>query len=350
VAIKDSIDVAGVPTQAGSRALADAAPAAGHAEVVERLLAAGYRITGKVTMHELAFGTTGINAWAGTPVNPLSGSRARRLVQRLRGGGGRRAGGCGHRLRHRRLDPHSRGLLRRVRAQAELRPGQPPGRDAGAHQPRLRRPFAADMDSLIACMRAIDPGFGELPGLDGVSVGLVDVPARDVIREAVAGRWPQRPAGRAGEVRTFRRGLPGRAGGHQRRNLGRLRPLVETGKVGPDVAQRLLNAARTTQADVDAANQCAPPSRPRWMPPWNAAVLALPTMADAPPSLDQAADTSRLVSMTSLVRPFNLSGHPAIAIPLPARSGFPVSLQLVAAKGRDELLCAVARHVASRLQ
>jgi amidase len=85
------------------------------------------------------------------------------------------------------------------------------------------------------------------------------------------------------------------------------------------------------------------------MPPWRA-VLALPTMADAPPSLDQAADTSRLVSMTSLVRPFNLSGHPAIAIPLPARSGFPVSLQLVAAKGRDELLCAVARHVASRLQ
>ena len=54
--------------------------------------------------------------------------------------------------------------------------------------------------------------------------------------------------------------------------------------------------------------------------------------------------------MTSLVRPFNLSGHPAIAIPLPARSGFPVSLQLVAARGHDELLCAVARHVASRLQ
>ncbi|MBL8451119.1 MAG: indole acetimide hydrolase, partial [Zoogloea sp.] len=70
VAIKDSIDVAGVPTQAGCRALADAPPAVRSAEVVERLLAAGYRITGKVTMHELAFGTTGINAWAGTPVNP----------------------------------------------------------------------------------------------------------------------------------------------------------------------------------------------------------------------------------------------------------------------------------------
>ncbi len=65
VAIKDSIDVAGVPTQAGCQALADVQPAERHAEVVERLLVAGYRITGKVTMHELAFGTTGINAWAG---------------------------------------------------------------------------------------------------------------------------------------------------------------------------------------------------------------------------------------------------------------------------------------------
>ncbi len=116
-------------------------------------------------------------------------------------------------------------------------------------------------------------------------------------------------------------------------------------------AKRLLNAARTTQADVDAANRV----RAAFTAEVDAAlerfsVLALPTMADAPPSLDQAADTSRLVNMTALVRPFNLSGHPAIAIPLPARSGFPVSLQLVAAKGRDELLCAVARHVASRLQ
>jgi len=126
---------------------------------------------------------------------------------------------------------------------------------------------------------------------------------------------------------------------------------VEIGKVGPDVAQRLQSAARTTPADVDAANRV----RAAFTAEVDAAlerfsVLALPTMADAPPSLDQAADTSRLVNMTALVRPFNLSGHPAIAIPLPARSGFPVSLQLVAAKGRDELLCAVARHVASRLQ
>ncbi|MBS0551620.1 MAG: amidase, partial [Proteobacteria bacterium] len=69
VAIKDTIAIAGVPTRAGSRALEGAAPAAANAVVVERLLAAGYHIVGKANMHELAFGTTGLNAWTGTPLN-----------------------------------------------------------------------------------------------------------------------------------------------------------------------------------------------------------------------------------------------------------------------------------------
>ena len=70
VGIKDSIDVAGSPTRAGSRALEQAAPADAHAEVVANLLAAGYHVVGKTNMHELAFGTTGLNHWTGTPLNP----------------------------------------------------------------------------------------------------------------------------------------------------------------------------------------------------------------------------------------------------------------------------------------
>lgn len=353
VAIKDSIDVAGVPTQAGSQALADAAPAAGHAEVVERLLSAGYRITGKVTMHELAFGTTGINAWAGTPVNP----RFPDLVPGGSSSGSAAAVAAG--VVDVALGSDTGGSIRIPAACCGVFGFKPSfGRvSRQGVMPALTSldcvgPFAADMDSLIACMRAIDPSFGALPGLEEVSIGLVDVPAVAEIRQAVAGAV----AGSglpAGTVRfahfdaAYQAGLviinaeTWAACGH----------LVETGKVGADVAQRLVAASRTTSADVDAANAV----RDAFTAEVDAAlarfpVLALPTMADAPPSLDQAADTSRLVSMTSLVRPFNLSGHPAIAIPLPARSGFPVSLQLVAARGHDELLCAVARHVASRLQ
>ncbi|MOA39447.1 6-aminohexanoate-cyclic-dimer hydrolase [compost metagenome] len=53
--------------------------------------------------------------------------------------------------------------------------------------------------------------------------------------------------------------------------------------------------------------------------------------------------------MTAFVRPFNLSGHPALSLPLEGPSGLPVGLQLIAAKGADELLCAVARELARRL-
>lgn len=353
VAIKDSIDVAGVPTQAGSQALADAPPAAASAEVVERLLAAGYRIAGKVTMHELAFGTTGINAWAGTPVNPhfpdlVPGGSSSGSAAAVAGG-----------LVDVAIGSDTGGSIRIPAACCGVFGLKPSfGRvSRRGVLPALTTldcvgPFAADMDSLVACMRAIDPGFGELPGIDGVSVGVVEVPALDVIRDAVAAAvagsgLPAAPVKFEHFDAAYQAGLAvinaetWAACGH----------LVETGKVGPDVAQRLLNAARTTPADVEAANAV----RAAFTAEVDAAlerfaVLALPTMADAPPSLDQAADTSRLVNMTALVRPFNLSGHPAIAIPLPARSGFPVSLQLVAAKGRDELLCAVARHVASRLQ
>ena len=66
VGIKDTIDVAGVRTRAGCRALESVAAARTNADVVEGLLAAGYHLAGKTNLHELAFGTTGINAGAGT--------------------------------------------------------------------------------------------------------------------------------------------------------------------------------------------------------------------------------------------------------------------------------------------
>ena len=65
VAVKDTIDIAGYRTRGGSRSLADVPPANRNADVVQRLLDAGCAIVGKTTMHELAFGVTGINHWAG---------------------------------------------------------------------------------------------------------------------------------------------------------------------------------------------------------------------------------------------------------------------------------------------
>ena len=67
--------MAGWPTRCGSRAFEHAAPAQNHAAVVKALLDDGWQIIGKTVLHELAFGVTGINEWAGTPVNPQAPDR-----------------------------------------------------------------------------------------------------------------------------------------------------------------------------------------------------------------------------------------------------------------------------------
>lgn len=352
VGIKDSIDVAGVPTKAGSRALDDVAPATENAAVVDRLLQAGYRIVGKTNMHELAFGTTGINAWTGTPVN-------HRYPDYVPGGsssGSAVAVAAG--LANVTLGTDTGGSIRIPAACCGVYGFKPSfGRvSRNGIMPAQTTldcvgPFADDIDSLIECMQAIDPTFGALPDISSVSIGLLDIDAEAPIRAAVEA------AVNASGLRSAHLHLsefvPAYHAGLVIINAetwAACKDIVSTGLVGEDVAQRLRNASRTTAADIEAAERV----RTAFTAQVDAAleehaVLALPTMADAPPLVADAADTSKLVRMTSLVRPFNLSGHPAIAIPLPGSSPFPMSLQLVAAKGDDELLCAVARHIAGKL-
>ena len=69
-ALKDLLDVAGEPTPAGSRVLANAPPAREHAVVVRRLLAAGFVPVGRTNMTEFAFSGLGINPHYDTPRSP----------------------------------------------------------------------------------------------------------------------------------------------------------------------------------------------------------------------------------------------------------------------------------------
>src|SRR5215467_14948910 len=72
LAVKDLIDIEGVLTTAGSRAVAETAKPAGRdAACLAGARAAGAVIVGKANLHELAYGGAGINEWFGTPVNPL---------------------------------------------------------------------------------------------------------------------------------------------------------------------------------------------------------------------------------------------------------------------------------------
>ncbi len=76
VSIKDLFDVAGEPTRAGSKILAEeAAPATADAAVVRRLRAAGAVIVAKTNMTEFAFSGIGANPHFGTPGNPRDRAR-----------------------------------------------------------------------------------------------------------------------------------------------------------------------------------------------------------------------------------------------------------------------------------
>ncbi len=352
VAIKDSIDIAGKPTRAGSRALDDAAPATANAAVVERLLAADYRIVGKVNLHELAFGTTGINHFTGTPLN----TRYPRHVPGGSSSGSAAAVSAG--LAEVAIGTDTGGSIRIPAACCGVYGFKPSfGRvsRAGVMPERSTLdcvgPFADDIDALIDCMRAIDPSFGALPDIRGATIGVIDVPSATPVRSAVeaalrACGLPLHTVQLPDFDAAYRAGLVI----INAESFAASGALLATGLVGADIATRLEAAGRTTPADVEAAEQV----RRRFTAQVDAAlqgstVLALPTMADAPPLLDEAADTSKLVAMTTMVRPFNLSGHPAITLPLPGLRDYPISLQLVGARGDDERLCAVARHVAQRL-
>jgi aspartyl-tRNA(Asn)/glutamyl-tRNA(Gln) amidotransferase subunit A len=77
VSIKDLFDVEGQVTTAGSKVLAQAAPAQADCPAVARLRAAGAVLVGRTNMVEFAFSGVGINPHYGTPANPADPGMAR---------------------------------------------------------------------------------------------------------------------------------------------------------------------------------------------------------------------------------------------------------------------------------
>lgn len=77
ISIKDLADIEGQTTRAGSRALADAAPATADAPVVARLRHAGFILIGRTNMTEFAYSGLGINPHYGTPLSPYERSAKR---------------------------------------------------------------------------------------------------------------------------------------------------------------------------------------------------------------------------------------------------------------------------------
>jgi amidase len=349
IAIKDTIDIASMPTTGASRALAGVAPAQQHAQVVQRLLDANWKIVGKANMHELAFGMTGINDYTGTPVNPQDATR-------IPGGsssGSASAVGLG--LADAALGTDTGGSIRGPAACCGVVGFKPTfgrvsrrGVAPAASTLDCVGPFARDMRMIVETMNVIAAAFDTQAALQNVTacrVGVARVDAQADLLAAVASatrraEFAAQTVELAGLTEAFQAGLAiinaetWAAFGH----------LAESGKLGADLEARLRAASSTTPDQVSAAERV----RRSFTDAVDRAldsvdVIVMPTLPALPITIDEARRGVSVIAMSSLIRPFNLSGHPALSLPLPIHgSPLKAGLQIVGRHGADEQVCAVA--------
>lgn len=350
VAVKDSMDIAGLVTKLGSRAFDKAAPALAHADVIQAVLDAGYHVMGKTNMHELAFGMTGVNSWTGTPLNP-------RYPDLIPGGS---SSGSAVAVAAKQVDfalgTDTGGSIRVPAACCGvygLKPtmGRVSRRGVWPAETTLDcvGPFANSIEMLTHAMTVIDPSFKPLLGLSEPKLGQVDV----AVMQDVSSTCNQFIEQAAMDVHPIQ--LDSMASAFQAamtiinaETWAAYHDCLETDLLGTDVVKRLLQAGQVSPEDIAEAEEI----RHRFSQQVDKALegvsaLVMPTLPVWPMTLEDGLSGKTDLSISSLVRPFNLSGHPALSIPLVSADNRPVGLQLIGRKGEDEVLCELARQMAA---
>ena len=349
VSVKDLIDMVGIPTTAGSLAVARTAlPAARDAACLAGARAAGARLVGRTAMHELAYGISGINAWQGTPTNPLDpgrvpgGSSSGAAVSVALGDAdvafGSDTGGSV------RIPAACCGV-----AGLKTTWGRVPLDGVWPLAPSLDTigPLARDIAGLVLGMQLLEPGFAPLtrevrigrlpvaahPDIDAAidrALGGLDVVA---VPELLDGWTAATPAG----------GVLLAADAWQQ-HAGLINGSADA--VGDDVLGRFRIGERTTATEVAAAEVVRDTWRAQLAQAFTRVdVLALPTLTDEPAPLGEL---QRLYA-SRLTLPVNLAGLPAVSLPVPRRGALPASLQLVGPAGSEELLLGLAAQVEAAL-
>lgn len=362
ISIKDLIDVAGQPTTAASRVRAGHV-AARDALVVQRLREAGVVIVGKTNLHEFALGTTSEETAWGPVHNPRDASRsaggssggsaaAVALGMGLASIGSDTGGSI-------RIPSAACGVvgLKATRGEVPL-DGVVPLSPTFDHVGPITR-SVADAGALWAVLAdrplpMLDPptpgslSFGALRGyfteLLQAEVRTAFERAVDCLRASGVAITTSGIEGTSSIVDTYVNiSLPEAANWHA--------PMLDTRAADyqPPVRERL-ERGRTISA---VSYLHAQDDRTRLRREVDAALeghsaLVLPTLPIVAPPLGAAEvemDNGKTLvtraAMLRLTQLFNISGHPAISLPVPA-PGLPVGLQLVGRPGCTDELLAIA--------
>jgi len=371
VTIKDLFDVAGEPTRAGSKILAEeAAPAASDAPVVRRLRAAGAVIVGKTNMSEFAFSGLGLNPHFGTPGNP---------ADRTRVPGGSSSGAAvaaADDMCDVAIGSDTGGSTRIPAALCGLVGFKPSRRRvpcAGAF------PLSYTLDSIGPIARTVawcaaadavmageEPSPLEPAALAGLRFGIPDGLPVENLDDTVTQGFETATARRArAGVRLTGEPLPDLDGMLRINASGGLVPAEafaihrdrlarRAAEFDPNVRARIERGREFAAADYILVSR----ERERLVAAMDARLedldaLVLPTTAIVAPKIAEVATpeafsarNTQVLRNTSIVNFFDLT---AISLPVPGDGGLPVGLMLVARNGHDRKLLRMAAAVENML-
>lgn len=353
VAVKDCLDVAGLPTTAGSVIL-DRTPCAADAPVVAAVRAAGCAIIGKANMHEFAFGVTNVNPHYGSIPNPFDPARI------VGGSSGGSAAAVAYGMCDWAIGTDSGGSIRIPAALCGVVAIKP---TAGSFDTsRGMIPLSASLDSVGPIARDVATAARALAIMRGEQVRSIATANRSDFRVAIPKDWavgldysvrdtwdrvrddypeiefPSRTAA----ARICNTILYAEASAYHRRWFTE-RPA----DYGPDVLNSIkmgrevraldylaaLEERRSLSAEIESA-----------LSGWDAVLT--PATACVAPALGPSDDNYE--PLFRFTQPFNVSGHPVVTIPAPVEKGsLPVGVQVVGHLGREADVIAVAAALES---
>jgi amidase len=350
VAVKDLIDVAGTVTTAGCEVIAGQAVAATRdAACLAGVRESGAVLVGKTNLHELAFGTTGINSWSGTPINPLGpglipgGSSCGNAVALAlhvcdvafgtdTGGSVRIPSACCGTMGLKTT--YGRISMKGIRPLA-------PSLDVVG-------PMATTVSKLAQGMELLDPSFqlgppaetkvailrfgGVHPEVQTAVELLLDRAQFRVVKCDISEDEWEFAISATNDIlwaEAAESNLALRLRWDELQNGANLETALEISRDERRmmVARRVGRTWRARLASVVSG----------------VGLVASPTIEVLPPTLDEVG--RRKIRLSRFTSPVNLSGLPAVVVPIPSAKGLPASLQLIGPAYGEDVLLASARLI-----